>query len=209
MTDKDAAPGGHGPALPLGVSPGGRTRPWVTPAADRRPALLAGLLVAGTGIAWGLLWWGLAPTAKTVVQDGGVYLQGHQELMVGQDGWFVVLGAIAGALLAVVWPMLTRPRPVAGIVVGLVGCVLAGLVAWGLGSWLGPSSLRDQLAAGVKAPITPLALHTPAALLFAPMLFAVVRGLVELLGFAFAGIRTEPPAPATSSAQSVQIQQGQ
>ncbi len=76
--------------------------------------------------------------------------------------------------------------------------------------WLGPDSLRDQLAAGVKAPITPVALHTPVALLFAPMLFAVVRALVELLGSAVAGIHTEPPAPATSSAaQSVHIEQGQ
>ena len=42
----------------------------------------------------GLLWWRLAPTATTVVQDGGVYLQGHDELMVAQDGWFAILGAV-------------------------------------------------------------------------------------------------------------------
>ena len=53
-------------------------------------------------------------------------------------------------------------------------------------------------------------LHTPIALLFAPMLFAVVRALTELLGSALSGIHTEPPAPATSSAaQAVHIQQGQ
>jgi hypothetical protein len=177
---------------------------------DLRASLVAAAVVVTAGLAWGLLWWRLAPTAATVVQDGGVYLKGHEELMAAQDGWFVVLGALSGALLSVVWPMVVRHRQVAGLLAGLVGCLAAGLIAWGLGAWLGPSSLRDQLAAGVKAPITPLVLHTPVALLFAPMLFAVVRALVELLGSAVAGIHTEPPEPATSSAaQSVHIEQGQ
>ncbi|MFL6099103.1 MAG: hypothetical protein ACJ71T_04015 [Actinomycetales bacterium] len=180
------------------------------------PLLAVGVVVAA-GLLWGVLWWLLAPTAGTVVQDGGVYLQGHDELMVGQDGWFVVLGAAAGAILATVWPALTRRRPVAGLLVGLGGCLVAGLVAWALGSWLGPDSLRSQLAAGVKAPVTPIALHTWAALLFAPFLFAVVRGVTELLSSAVAGMHTEPPPPATSTspatrssaAQGVHVQQRQ
>jgi hypothetical protein len=160
-------------------------------------------IVLGAGVLWGLLWWWLAPTARTVVQDGGVYLQGHEELMVGQDGWFVVLGAIAGAVLATVWPALwwaiTTKRPIAGLFAGMAGCLAAGLVAWGLGAWLGPDPLTSQLAHGVKAPVTPLALHTRAALLFAPFLFVVVRGLMELLGSALGGMHTEPPPPATST----------
>jgi hypothetical protein len=156
-------------------------------------------VVLGAGLVWGLLWWWLAPTARTVIQDGGVYLQGHEELMVGQDGWFVVLGAITGAVLATIWPALTRSRPVAGLFTGMAGCVAAGLVAWGLGAWLGPDALTSQLAHGSKAPLTPIALHTPAALLFAPFLFVVVRGLMELLGSAVAGMHTDPPPPAISS----------
>jgi hypothetical protein len=176
-------------------------------------------VVLGAGAVWGVLWWLLAPTARTVIQDGGVYLRGHEELMAGQDGWFVVLGAATGAVLATVWPMLTRRRPVAGLVAGLVGCLAAGLVAWAVGVWLGPAALTTQLAAGVKAPITPLELHTPAALLFAPFLFALVRGLTELLASAVAGIHTEPPPPATSTSpaartagsapEGVHVQQGQ
>jgi hypothetical protein len=180
--------------------------------------ILAIAVVLAVGLLWGVVWDWLAPTARTVVQDGGVYLQGHEELMVGQDGWFAVLGAIAGAVLATVWPALwpalSRSRPIASVGAGLAACVAAGLVAWGLGAWLGPDALTDQLAAKVKAPITPLALHTPAALLFAPFLFVVVRGLIELLGSAVAGIHTEPPPPAMSAsggsaAQGVHIQQGQ
>jgi hypothetical protein len=143
--------------------------------------------------------------------------------MVGQDGWFVVLGALTGAVLATVWPALwpalTRSRPIASIVAGLAACLAAGLVAWGLGAWLGPDALTSQLAHGVKAPMTPVALHTPAALLFAPFLFVVVRGLMDLLGSAVAGMHTDPPPPATSTstpfspggsaAQGVHVQQGQ
>lgn len=174
-------------------------------------------MVLAAGVLWGVLWWLLAPTARTVVRDGGVYLQGHEELMVGQDGWFVVLGAVTGAVLATIWPALSRRRPLAGLFAGLAGCLLAGLLAWALGSWLGPDSLRAQLDSGVKAPVTPVALHSWAALLFAPFLFAVVRGLTELLGSAVAGMYTEPPPPATSTSpatrssatQGVHVQQRQ
>ena len=203
MTDPTAVPAARPPQPSPTVRPAGR-------GLDVRVSLVAVAVILTAGLAWGLLWWQLAPTATTVVQDGGVYLQGHEELMVAQDGWFVVLGAVTGALLSVVWPLVVRQRQVAGLVAGLVGCLASGLIAWGLGVWLGPDSLRDQLAAGVKAPITPLVLHTPVALLFAPMLFAVVRVLVELVGSALSGMHTEPPAPATSSAaQAVHVQQRQ
>jgi hypothetical protein len=218
----DTAPAA-GPPYGAGSGPGGVGSGLVVPAAPGRPSavrpvsrpdltqsLVAVAVIVTAGLAWGLLWWRLAPTAATVVQDGGVYLQGHEELMAAQDGWFAVLGAATGALLSVVWPMVVRTRPILGLVLGLAGSVAAGLLAWGLGVWLGPSSLSDQLAAGVKAPITPLVLHTPVALLFAPMLFAVVRALTELIGSALSGIHTAPPPPATSSAaQTVHIQQGQ
>jgi hypothetical protein len=181
-------------------------------AARSRPIVTL-VVVLAAGLVWGGLWDWLAPTARTVVQDGGVYLQGHEELMVGQDGWFVVLGAIAGAVLATVWPALwpalTRSRPVVSVGAGVVACLASGLVAWGVGTWLGPDALTSQLKAGVKAPITPLALHTPASLLFAPFLFVVVRGLMELFGSALAGIHTEPPPPAELAAQGVDVQQGQ
>lgn len=204
-----AGSSGAGPGVPSTPSTPRPAR-WTAARPDLAQSLVAVAVIVGAGLVWGLLWWRLAPTAATVVQDGGVYLQGHQELMAAQDGWFAVLGAATGALLAVVWPIVVRQRQVAALLVGLAGCVAAGLIAWGLGVWLGPSSLRDQLAAGVKAPITPLVLHTPVALLFAPLLFAVVRALTDLLGSALSGMHTQPPAPATSSAaQAVHIQQGQ
>jgi hypothetical protein len=188
----------------------------IGPRADRAPrrgrwvaALALGLLVLA-GLVWGLLWWRIAPTAATTIEDGAVFLNGHDELMAAQDGWFAILGGVAGALLSVVWPVLTRRTPVIGVVAGLVGSAAAGLLAWRIGTLLGPDPLKAQVLAGVKAPITPLVLHTPIAVLVAPLAFAVVRLAMEGLGHVLSSASADPPGPASSSvAQAVDVQQGQ
>jgi hypothetical protein len=174
------------------------------------PLVALGLIVA-TGVAWGLLWWWIAPTAATQVIDGAVYLSGHDNLFASQDSWFAIIGAGAGAVLSAGWPALTRRTPVAGVVAGLVGSAVAGLIAWWIGTFLGPDPLRVQLHAGVKAPITPLVLHTPIAVLMAPMLFAAVRIVMEILTHFLDGRRVPelpPPAP-WSAPQGVHVEQGQ
>jgi hypothetical protein len=188
----------------------------IGPRSDRPPrrgrwvALAAlGLLVLA-GLVWGLLWWRIAPTAATTVEDGAIFLNGHDELMAAQDGWFAILGGVAGALLSAVWPVLTRRTPVIGVVAGLVGSAAAGLLAWRIGTLLGPDPLKAQFLAGVKAPITPLVLHTPIAVLVAPLAFAVVRLAMEGLGHVLSRASDDRPGPATSSvAQAVDVQQGQ
>jgi hypothetical protein len=175
------------------------------------PLVALGLVVA-TGVVWGLLWWWIAPTAATTVVDGAVYLSGHDNLFASQDSWFAIIGAGAGAVLSAGWPALTRRTPVPGVVAGLVGSATAGLIAWRIGTWLGPDPLRTQLHAGVKAPITPLVLHTPIAVLMAPMLFAAVRIVMEILTHFIEGRGAPqlPPPPAPWSApQGVHVEQGQ
>ena len=49
-----------------------------------------------------------------------------------------------------------------------------------IGEWLGPDSLRHQLAAHEAHPRTPLQLHSAAVLLVGPLLFAVTRCLAAL-----------------------------
>ena len=130
---------------------------------------------------------------RTRSSDGAVYLRGHDDL-IGGPGRLVRRSSARSpaALLSVVWPCVTRRSPVAGCHRrACSAAAAAGLIAWRLGTALGPDSLRAQLAAGVKAPITPLVLHTPVAVLFAPMVFAVVRALIELVGYAFAGVHTD------------------
>ena len=190
--------------------------PAADPAADRatpahrryRAPLLALLLIVVAGLLWGLAWFWIAPTAKTQVLDGGVYLNGHDNLFASQDAWFAILGAVVGALLSVVWPYLTRRTPVAGVVAGLVGSAVSGLIAWWLGSTLGPDPLKTQLQHGIKAPITPVMLHTSTAVLMAPLFFAAVRIVIELLHHFLEGRAEAGPRRVDSAAQGVHVEQG-
>ena len=86
---------------PAGEARGGRRarRPSVG-RAPWRVAVLTTLLVLATGAAMGAAWWLLAPTAQAQVQAGQVFLQGHQELQVAQDGWFALVAGAAGVLVA-------------------------------------------------------------------------------------------------------------
>jgi hypothetical protein len=178
------------------------------PAGRFRTPLVAFALVVVAGLLWGLAWFWIAPTAKTQVIDGGVYLNGHDNLFASQDGWFAVLGAVVGALLSVVWPYLTRRTPVAGVVAGLVGSTVSGLLAWWLGSTLGPDPLKTQLQHGIKAPITPVMLHTSTAVLMAPLFFAAVRIVIETVRHFLDGRAEARPQPVGSAAQGVHVEQG-
>lgn len=173
-----------------------------------RPPLLALALVVGSGLLWGLLWFWIAPTARTQVIDGGVYLNGHDNLFATQDAWFAILGAVTGALLSVLWPYLTRRTPVAGALAGLVGSGLAGLLAWWLGSMLGPDPLKTQLQHGIRAPITPVTLHTSTAVLMAPLFFAAVRIVIELVHHFLDGRAEGRVQPEGSAPQGVHVEQG-
>jgi hypothetical protein len=174
------------------------------------PPLIALAVIVVAGLLWGLLWWKFAPTPGTQVIDGALYPRGGDGWSAAQDGTFAIVGAATGAIISVIWPSLTRRVPVAGVIAGVLGCVLAGLIAWWLGVHLGPDPLRVQLKAGIKTPTLPLVLNAPVAVLVAPMIFGVVRALTEMLTYAFANVHTAPPEPATSSAaQAVHIQQGQ
>ncbi len=194
MTDHLAAPGPATTGRP----------PWVV-------GVVGAVVIVLAGLASGLLWSWVAPTAATTIVDGSIYLRGHDDLMASQDGWYAVLAAVTGGLLSAVWVPLTRRSPVAGVMAGLLGSAAAALVAWWVGTALGPDSLTAQYHAGVKAPITPIVLHTPIAVLVAPMVFATVRVLMELVAYAFANVHTPTPEPAgsMSAAQGVHVQQGQ
>ncbi|GAB3600164.1 hypothetical protein GCM10027446_33200 [Angustibacter peucedani] len=134
----------------------------------------------GGGALLGAVWRLLAPLARATVVDGGVYLEGHQELQVAQDGWLTVVLALAGVLVATVQAVRAREPQHLRALLALVALGVAGVVAWRVGEWLGPDSLRHQLAAGSQAPLTPLQLHTPAVPLVGPLLFAITRCLAAL-----------------------------
>jgi hypothetical protein len=106
---------------------------------QRRPALVpaavAGLAAAVLGVGAGLLWRVVAPHVAIVkVEQGFLYADAQPEQAVAADGWFALLGLVAGVLVALVaWFVLRRRRGVAV----LVGLVLGSLVGAWLGWWLG------------------------------------------------------------------------
>jgi hypothetical protein len=93
----------------------------------------------GLGAVMGVLWWWITPTEQWIKVDGGL---GAAELTspnwFAADGWFLVLGVVAGLLLTGISWVWARRHPLA-LVVGLViGASLLSVVAWSVGGVLGP-----------------------------------------------------------------------
>jgi len=104
----------------------------------RRGALIA-LLVTVGGVLLGLLWLWLSPRIPMVSDGQAVYLKDTEgEEAIGSDGYFVLIAAGLGVLSAILVFWRCRSGGVA-VVMGLaIGGVLACLVGWRLGVWLGP-----------------------------------------------------------------------
>ncbi|MDT0477227.1 AAA family ATPase [Streptomyces sp. DSM 41014] len=160
-----------------------------------RTELVEGLVtlvvVTVGGVLLGLLWWWLAPHVPLVGEVSGkswvVYLKDSEgEQAIGVDGTFTLLGLAFGALSGLV-VFLARRRGGVPLTVGLgVGALLAGLVAWRLGVWLGPTEDVIAHAKDVGKGVTfsaPLKLGTMGALLAAPLAALLVHlGLTALFG---------------------------
>lgn len=106
--------------------------------------LVLGLAVAGIPV--GLFWLALAPRREYEVVDGGFRaVEPQSEALIGADGWLLIITGMLGVLAAgLVWRFV-RVRGV-GIVLGLaLGMVVAAVVAWQIGEWLGTGPSEAQL----------------------------------------------------------------
>lgn len=161
-----------------------------------RTGAVVAVAVAASGVLLGLLWLWLAPRVPLISDGRAVYLKdGEGEQAIGIDGWFTLLAAGLGVVSATVVFWCFRRGGVA-VVVGLaVGGVLASLLAWRLGVWLGPPTDVEAHAREVgpnKVFDQPLKLQAKAALLAWPML-AMATHLFLTATF----VPREPtPAPA-------------
>jgi hypothetical protein len=92
------------------------------------------------GALMGLIWWWLAPSEEWRVVKGGALVPAEIgfDAWFAADGWFLVLGAIAGVLLTLITWRRGRGSPVALAVGVIVGGALLALTAWSLGGLLGP-----------------------------------------------------------------------
>ncbi|MEV7417957.1 hypothetical protein [Streptomyces sp. NPDC089919] len=142
MTEANTVP------VPPDAEPGRGPSPSV--AQDLKDGAAVALAVAFSGILLGLLWVWLAPRVHYVSNGEAVFLADTEnEGRIGADGTFFLislgLGLLAGGLTF--WRL---RRGGVAVVVGLAfGSLLAALLGWRLGVWLGPS--RDVVAAAKAA----------------------------------------------------------
>ncbi len=111
-------------------------------------ALLAAVAVTALGAPIGLLWSWVAPKVELVQTAYGPYpVEAAPEGYFADDGWFMIIGAVAGILIAVAaWIVLRRyrgPIVLAGLVVG--SAAGAALAAW-LGNKIGYAHYADLAA---------------------------------------------------------------
>lgn len=154
---------------------------------EARQAAVILVAVAAAGVLLGLLWLWLAPRVPLIADSQAVYLKDSEgEQAIGVDGTFTLLALGFGVLSAAV-VFLLRRRGGAPLVVALaVGGVLAGVIAWRLGVWLGPTqdvvAHAKQVGQGVSFD-APLELKAKGALLAWPVAaMAVHLGLTALFG---------------------------
>ncbi|MFF8957068.1 DUF2567 domain-containing protein [Streptomyces sp. NPDC014894] len=167
---------------------------------DLRSELRDGLLVASAvtvlGIALGLLWLWLAPRVPLISDGEAVFLKNTEgEAAVGADGVFALLALGFGALSGAAVYFLRRRGGIVLVIALALGGLLASVLAWRLGVWLGPTSDVAAHAKEVGRGVTfdaPLKLGAKGMLLAWPL--AAV--LVHLVLTALLTPRDPDPKPA-------------
>lgn len=92
------------------------------------------------GAALGLLWLWLAPRVPLISDGKAVFLRHSEgEAAIGADGTFVLLALGFGAVAALVVFLFHRHGGVALVLALAAGGVLGSLLAWGVGTYLGPT----------------------------------------------------------------------
>ena len=141
---------------------------------------IALLLVSGLalGALMSLIWWQVAPQPLLVVTADGIYPDDFSNSpWFGADGWFLLLGAAAGLLLAVLAWNWCRQRPMVALATLVLAGALLALTAWWLGGLLGPPDpSQAEVAVGETVP-EPLGLRA-LGVLFAPAVVAVATFVV-------------------------------
>ena len=192
--------------------PNDRQRPELGPLTpmspgSRRSSLLVVVKLVVIGAALGVIagfgWLRIAPRPMLEIRaDGVYYLDGQQQVIIGQDAWFVVIMAVTGVLLGLMAYLRWRRSGPAFVVGAAVAAGVAGAVAWRLGVWLGRSELDSivgTIADGTSS-LGSLKLRAYGALFVAP----IAATLVTLTGSLTHGTGPEPhPDPDPISAMKV------
>ncbi|MEU3101774.1 AAA family ATPase [Streptomyces griseoflavus] len=158
---------------------------------ELREAAVILVAVALGGLLLGVMWWWLAPRVPLVGEVAGdnwaVYLKDSEgEQGIGVDGTFTLLALGFGAVSALVVFLVRRRGGVPLVVALAAGGLLASVLAWRLGVWLGPAQDVMAQARSAGKGVTfdaPLQLSAKGALLAWPFAGLVLHlGLMSLFG---------------------------
>ncbi|HSK25455.1 MAG TPA: hypothetical protein VK894_00915 [Jiangellales bacterium] len=146
----------------------------------RRAALEILLSSLVAAVALGATWSAVVPdVVVTVGADGDPRLgSGAASGVFGFDAWFLVLGAACGLLLGPVLFVRHRRYPVVVVVSLVVAGVLGSLLAWWVGTALGPGPTAER-AAGLTEGAT--LLLEPGLEAYGVLLAWPIAGLVAVL----------------------------
>jgi hypothetical protein len=114
-----------------------------------RDLVVAGIVLAGVavlGAPVGVLWSLISPRLQVTATPDGVFpVDSQPEALVADDGMFVLLTAIAGALVALaVWIAKLSRGPVT-LAALAVGSVLGAVVAWQVGRHIGLAAFTEAV----------------------------------------------------------------
>ncbi|KUL37729.1 ABC transporter permease [Streptomyces sp. NRRL F-4489] len=161
-------PGGHAPG-----AHGATAGPGPERSRELREAVLIALLVAVSGVLLGVLWAWLAPRVPLIADTRNVYLKNTEgEEAIGADGTFLLLAFGFGVVSAAVVFLLRRRGGIPLVVALAAGGLLAAVLGWLTGMWLGPTpdvvAHAKQVGPGVVFD-GPLRLQAKGALLAWPI----------------------------------------
>lgn len=158
----------------------------------REAALVLGWFVV-LGIVGGLLWWQVTPlaewtrTAKSASMD-----ELNLGITVAADGWFFVIGGVAGLVSGFVLAAWRRRDPVVTVLLLAVGSALGSALMHLVGHALGPGPLQQSLAraaVGQQVPV-PLQVDAPGVYLVWPVA-TLLTALAVLWGTSDDTVRVE------------------
>lgn len=148
-----------------------------------RTAVRLVLALAAAGIPVGVAWLLLAPRRTYEVVEGGFQaLEPQSEAVIGADAWLTILTAVLGITVAGLAWRIVRARGV-GILVGLAaGMVLASVVAWQVGEFVGSGSSEPEISQIGVIVTAPLQLRAIPVLVIG----AFLATLIYLIAVSFA-----------------------
>ncbi|NUP31221.1 MAG: hypothetical protein HOU01_05835 [Streptomycetaceae bacterium] len=172
---------------------------WPAVRGDVVAGVIVLLVCAVVGVAAGAIWHGLAPDLPRVVVGHQAYSTAKTptEGDIARDGWFAVVGVVAGLLLAGLGFWKGRKYGI-GVAVGLgLGGLLGSYVAYKVGAALGPDHFWQAVdkAHPNAAPTEQIAFDEPLRIQAMGVLYLWPMASMIVWAILMAGFGPRDPAP--------------